>query len=545
MRKTGIIILAVSLMNICANAHVVDYGKVILHHWNIPSQNATVEGSFYMMKDGKVFIDKANNEIVSYPLNALSKDDEAYAMRKQDWVRQINHPKLTTSIPRGVPGSYINFQLFFTSSLVILLLLLLFSFLKGWGQNFISREKVRYAYPILLVGIITTLFSFNKAYRTTTITNPAFLDSAFAPYSALVTTAYDSTYYYVSSHGIPTQEMMAGITAWQQQVPIPQCYLRIDSNAWSIPLNPVLADTPIPTATNFFRGAIAIAVNGVDIFNALTNVGVDAYLAGQLDSFGGHCGRADDYHYHIAPLVLQSTSGLKPIAFAFDGFAVYGSREPDGSAMAALDTNHGHFWSGVYHYHGNLTYPYMIGNMVGRVTEDTTSQIVPQAHANPVRGPQVPLTGAIITNCRQIGTNGYQLTYTLGGVTDTVTYNWTPTGTYTFIFSSPTSPTRDSVYTGFIPCYVLPTETVKENLFTGGGLDIYPNPANEVFSVILHSPLTPTDVLGISVYNMIGQLVYHSFCYTQNIDTRNWAKGNYIVKVQLAKEQINKKLVLE
>ena len=46
-------------------------------------------------------------------------------------------------------------------------------------------------------------------------------------------------------------------------------------------------------------GAIALAVNGMPIFNALNNRGDDAYLAGELDDWGGHAGRADDYHYHM------------------------------------------------------------------------------------------------------------------------------------------------------------------------------------------------------------------------------------------------------
>jgi hypothetical protein len=79
---------------------------------------------------------------------------------------------------------------------------------------------------------------------------------------------------------------------------------------------------------------------------------VDALLDGQLDQWGGHSGRADDYHYHTAPLHLDAqTPDILPIAFALDGFAIYGSLEPDGAPMLPLDTNHGHFdAAGVYHY---------------------------------------------------------------------------------------------------------------------------------------------------------------------------------------------------
>jgi hypothetical protein len=154
----------------------------------------------------------------------------------------------------------------------------------------------------------------------------------------------------------------------------------------------VIAATPVPVnPQHFIRGALALAVNGIPIFNPFTNTGVDALVDGQLDNFGGHSGRADDYHYHIAPLSLYSqTSPTMPIAFGLDGFPIYGSKEPDGSDMKALDANHGHYGSnGVYHYHGTTAYPYMIGSMVGKVTEDATMQIIPQATATPVR-PSLP-----------------------------------------------------------------------------------------------------------------------------------------------------------
>ena len=134
---------------------------------------------------------------------------------------------------------------------------------------------------------------------------------------------------YVESNGLPTtHNMMGGIVAWQQQFPLPQPY--VGDNAWQIPLNPTLSDEPIPGASELFRGAIALAVNGVPIFNALNNRGVDAYLAGELDQWGGHVGRGDDYHYHTAPTHLQSVvGGDQPIAYGLDGFPIYGLTEPD------------------------------------------------------------------------------------------------------------------------------------------------------------------------------------------------------------------------
>ena len=78
---------------------------------------------------------------------------------------------------------------------------------------------------------------------------------------------WDNEYLFIESNGMPRHEMMVGITAWQQQIPIPQNYT--GDNAWRIPLKPVPADKPMSTNTGFFRGAIAIAVNGIPIFNPI------------------------------------------------------------------------------------------------------------------------------------------------------------------------------------------------------------------------------------------------------------------------------------
>lgn len=80
------------------------------------------------------------------------------------------------------------------------------------------------------------------------------------------------------------------------------------------------AKNPPSAKRNFLRGAIALPANGIPIFNLLNNRGKDAFLFCELDEFGGHCGRADDYHYHIAPVHLEKTVGKGlPIAYTLDG----------------------------------------------------------------------------------------------------------------------------------------------------------------------------------------------------------------------------------
>jgi hypothetical protein len=163
---------------------------------------------------------------------------------------------------------------------------------------------------------------------------------AFLPFTKLDLRA-DGDFLYVGSNGLPDHNMMVGITAWQQQVPLPQPYF--DDNAWRIPLKPVPAKEPAMIKGRFLRGAIALAVNGIPIFNPQNNRGEISYEIGELDQWGGHCGRADDYHYHITPLHLQAQVGKgMPVAYALDGYPIYGLTEPDGSPVANLDECHGH-----------------------------------------------------------------------------------------------------------------------------------------------------------------------------------------------------------
>ncbi len=282
----------------------------------------------------------------------------------------------------------------------------------------------------------------------------------FAPF---VKTRWDDQYLFIESDGLPhapvTYPLMVGIKSWQQQVPLPQAYT--GNNAWRIPLNPQLADKPVSGKTQLYRGAIALAANGVPIFNALNNRGDDALKAGELDEFGGHCGRADDYHYHIAPLVLQKTIGKdKPLAYALDGFPIYGLFDPAAKAAERscplsgaekLDELNGHFAlnadgsKGLYHYHASTTYPYINGGMRGKVTvkED---QVDPQPRANPVRESGRPLRGATITDFKTLGEKSWSLEYTLAGARHYWNFRAEDGGKYTFDFIDPDGTKKTETY---------------------------------------------------------------------------------------------------
>lgn len=251
---------------------------------------------------------------------------------------------------------------------------------------------------------------------------PAIL-SFFKPFDETLKFRWDDNFLYVGSNGMPDHRIMVGITAWQQQVPLPQHYF--NENSWRIPLNPVVARTPLSAKDNFFRGAIALAVNGVPIFNPIKNDGrTDTLLAGELDEFGGHCGRADDYHYHVAPVHLEPKVGKgNPLAFALDGYPLLGYDEPDGSPALPLDAMNGHEdEDGHYHYHATKTYPYVNGGFHGEISL-RGGQVDPQPHAEPLRSAQSPLPGATITAFHSPKPGSYRLTYLLGGQEHFVNYS--------------------------------------------------------------------------------------------------------------------------
>src|SRR5215213_4712059 len=66
--------------------------------------------------------------------------------------------------------------------------------------------------------------------------------AAFEAFAPRVKVRWDERFLFVESNGLPAHNMMIGITAWQQQVPLPQSYT--GANAWQIPLVPVPSKEP-------------------------------------------------------------------------------------------------------------------------------------------------------------------------------------------------------------------------------------------------------------------------------------------------------------
>jgi len=142
-----------------------------------------------------------------------------------------------------------------------------------------------------------------------------------------------------------------------------------------LPLMPRFAQAPscVP------MGLVAFTLVGGALFNAVDAGGRDAPAYEILDACGGHPERRGQYHYHdYAPCLPKGTdqnghSSL--IAYALDGFGVYGAKDVGGRIVTNnnLDACHGHegpvMWDGtiqnIYHYHMNDEYPYSMGCLRG------------------------------------------------------------------------------------------------------------------------------------------------------------------------------------
>ena len=99
--------LLVSLCFLSLNmfSHTINYENQVLRHWFIQKDNKYIDGSFYMFKNGKVYIEDAQNSVLSYPMAALSKPDQAFALQKEQKVEVLNND---SSYPKNEVSNHFN-----------------------------------------------------------------------------------------------------------------------------------------------------------------------------------------------------------------------------------------------------------------------------------------------------------------------------------------------------------------------------------------------------------------------------------------------------
>lgn len=304
-----------------------------------------------------------------------------------------------------------------------------------------SRLRTRLPFVLALAALGAT----DPARRTFRF-DPEMVARSFRAFAGSVHVRWDEEYFYVETSGMPRHTMMVGIQASNRQVPLPQPY--VGGNAFRFPLQPRFADSPVSAKESLFRGAIAIAANGVPIFNPIRQDGhTDTNLAGELDDFGGHAGRADDYHYHLGPAHLTGVLGTElPIAWALDGFPIYSYTEPGGGRLHDLDWLNGHIAQGNhYHYHATRTYPYLNGGFRG-VVELRNGQVAVQPRAAAIRPSTKPLRGATITGFVRNHDSSYSLEYDLRGESYSISYALLADGGAQFAFTDGSGQIRTQTY---------------------------------------------------------------------------------------------------
>jgi len=138
------------------------------------------------------------------------------------------------------------------------------------------------------------------------------------------------------------------------------------------------------------------------------------------------------------------TGGGQPLAFALDGYPIYGFEEADGSKPKGLDRFNGHKDSaGNYHYHATKTYPYINGGFYGEVVE-RGGQVDPQPRGQGLRPTARPLRGAKITGFAQPKPGSYQVDYDVYGEKRSISYDVADDGSAEFRFTDRNGTTTET-----------------------------------------------------------------------------------------------------
>jgi len=477
MRKFHILLLLISTFAFSHTGHHADGGGKI---WHFQDSELTLSGDYISSENGMVVLHLTGDlSIQEFPLEAFAMEDQLVIMQRMALSEKFNNSSKIVIHSKSNQNQRVS--KFRAWVILILFSILIISFLVF---SLFSKHKK----PSLITSICSFIFLVivacakedeaapavsDTSNTETTPTNDkdsdtddsntntdnsntntddnnsgtstedntetndtssliATIVSHFEMFSG-VTISSDDDYFYINSYSWPEHGMGKGITAWQEQVPIPQNYT--GDNSWTIPLQPVMAETALNTTDHFLKGALAVAVNGVPIFNVLNNRGENAFLIGELDDWGGHFGRGDDYHYHLVPTHLEDVVGTEsPLAYALDGYPVYGfTQESLDEAFGRTDG------SGNYRYHASADAPYFMPYVKGVVTIDPAStapedQIFPQPIQNPVRPSDdfKPVNGASVNGITQTGTNAFSFEYEVAEVKYYINYNWDENCTFSF-----------------------------------------------------------------------------------------------------------------
>ncbi len=148
-----------------------------------------------------------------------------------------------------------------------------------------------------------------------------------------------------------------------------------------LPVEPVMAETPTPLNT---VAKVGVALDGVPVFSDAPQIQQTGHMPA-LDVCGGHIDPGGWYHWHSTSTDIETVFDQEEVVadcvvaqdpaaqfgYAFDGFAIFGSREAEGSQPQGLDACNGHVGitaegpEAIYHYHATETFPNLPQCLVG------------------------------------------------------------------------------------------------------------------------------------------------------------------------------------
>ncbi|MEI8642280.1 YHYH protein [Pseudoalteromonas sp. Hal099] len=143
-------------------------------------------------------------------------------------------------------------------------------------------------------------------------------------------------------------------------------------------------------------------------------------------------GRGDDYHYHVSPTCMIATmknqSSDAIIGWAYDGYPLYGSKNPDGSSIAKgeLDVCNGQTDDTFgYRYQTSATPPYIIQCLVGEVDTAKLPRVSPlSGDTQGIRTDLRPPQGGVENLTHTISENGRRtMSYSYKGENYFTTYS--------------------------------------------------------------------------------------------------------------------------
>ena len=155
-----------------------------------------------------------------------------------------------------------------------------------------------------------------------------------------------------------------------------------------LPVEPVMAEAPTALGT---VAKVGVALDGVPIFADAPEVQVTGHLPA-LDTCGGHVDPGGWYHWHGTSTDIETVFEAESVSancalkqeasaqfgYAFDGFAIHGSAEADGTEPTGLDSCNGHVGpvaggEDLYHYHASTDFPNLPPCLVGVQAKDNFS----------------------------------------------------------------------------------------------------------------------------------------------------------------------------